>query len=1711
MKFLLFLLPLLGFAQTGTQVNYRNQVSHGPLYYYDTVAQLPSVNCPVDTRFAVVAGALYHNTAFPPSCLWQAYNFNNTPVVTDFGCVGNGVTNDTACVQSAINAIEGNNRGLTIPAGYTFCVDSLSITGSIVIGGGGTLKRCDMLSDTIEQGLIDIKGPGVIISNISIDGQTLSPQVQINYLQVPIESPFDSLVWRNSSIIIHGGANNTIIGPNVKINHTGGYAIWVDSRAANTSHISIIDNTITNSRSSVCGTPGHYNYGCWTGGIFWSNDGVTYAIDELNIQNNKLLQVSGNGIWGHAAAIALQNTGVRVLRNYCEDMGLDCIQMENVRGGIVAHNSGKRIGYVSTVDNTPGVPKWQPSTGIYQPGHVLPGILYFSVPAVAVDTSALVTGVEYSDNNFDAINGGWYDTDGFGSGNVYPGTGTSCHFSTDPFAQSTLCGPGSDGINYAYGFNQGNSSGSPLADNNVNLVGGQFNGFGGGAIKVYGCSFCKVTGASINHPATNAPAGINYSPITYGPFTIGPTTFYPAHLQISGNTAFWSPPTPGWVVSEDNEYAAFNSSNNNIVRDNTCQTTTVCYEFFKNPATTSSSGPLRLTSVTPAACDSPGASPYPLCNVEVDVQVEGTAASSWVTRFYRNTANVGYDAFDITSDHTFTPGFVWAGSFLKPNAVPWATYPCTGLVDNGLLWITDSTTQTSGAIISGGGSFKVLASCVDPNWVVVGGTGGGGGGGGVNPGTAGALAWYATTGSVVGPSPISAQTACIGCAESLQFVSGALPTSGFWPPAGSYAYGFVGTLPATWDSMGNQKNLITGSGTAGYIPKFSALSALVNSGIQDSGTALSTAEPFSTTGALGGASLNIAGAVTFSGLLAGSGGTPLCITGSVVAVGGCGGGGGGGAAAYTTPATSTGQVISAATLIAAGVGPTTAIGVCLNSTGHVEYCDWVRDPITSNFTFNWGSTTVATLEVTGAIGGGGGGGGAPTGPAGGALAGTYPNPSLASTVTGASCGDPTHSCALTYNAAGQITAGSSALITFPSPAFNTITSGSNSTANMVCLGSCQISTSGSGLISANQINLVQMSTLATGILKNTTGTGVPSIAVLGTDYAPPTSGTSILKGSGSGGFSVVTATDVGLLGTLTNNTSGNAATATLLAAVPSQCPSGQLATGVAQNGNANCATAGGTGTVTNSGTLTSGQLIFGGGTTVVTTGNLFGYIRTNGSGGTFLSNDIRNYGAVCNGTDQNTAVLAALNAGLTSIYIPAVCTWVLPTSDWTYNPGPGNIIVHANGIPPGLHVIGENWLTSTIQTSTPSTTSGYMFVGPGAVLENINLPSYACISQNINSNYAYAHGGPCPIKFWVTASKHYSGVVSTSGTTVNWVSGDKFLWDPNGKYDWISNSQNGSPWPTPRINIGGTFYFVATVTPDAGANPQWSAASALTVTSGTPASGPYVYDQYALLSTNTNLFFNGVTDGPYDSNMMSAGGHGSGTYFAACDEVNCTGYDAGVYAPGSNAFHALMTNTGTGVVVADQSAPSSGVVAYSYFTGSATTSNVLGISQYVSAFTGNLITANMAANNTTPSGSFSGDFIQFKNATNLKFQIDSTGNTTFNRLTGTTSSVSGTEVLLGNSGDNNFFFDRDFASTGGDVIFNYNTTRGTSGAYDAFTIYDNGTNKNSMFKVTSQGASGTSNVVLPSLPTSCSGRPTGSLYNTTTSAVGGGTVVGACP
>ena len=533
-------------------------------------------------------------------------------VPTLAACVGDGVTNDTACVQAAINATPAGQT-LTVNFGKTYCINTVTITSSMTISGMGGFKRCSILSAGF--GLFDITATKVTLQGFSIAGALTTP-VQINYLASP--GAYDAALLTNTSIWIHGGSADIRV-EKLWIANTGGDAAFIDARAGNISRVAFIDNRVTDSRSTVFGVPGDYNYGGWTGGFFYANDGISYTINDLLFERNQMLRISGNAIWGHAASLTLQNTNLRILNNYFEDTALDAMQIANVNGGHVAHNHGKRSGYLSITDGLHGSPKYLNASGV-------------SIAPVFLDAAGLVTNVDYDDNSADAINGGWMDGDGYAMGTVRPGTGVSCWNSVDPYASPSSCGAGSNGVNNSYGWNSGNSNNN-AGGSFVNILGGVFSGFGAGAVRLYAARNTKVMGLTVYHPNTAMT-----SPFTYGPTGSG-ANLRSTGNQISGNTVYWSP-TSGSLVAEDAEYSAFLSTDVNTVYDNKCVGTSgvACYQFAKDNNSSGTSGPITFSSVTPQAQGI----------VESVLQTEGTTGSTYSAKLYANIAGSGTNLWACT-------------------------------------------------------------------------------------------------------------------------------------------------------------------------------------------------------------------------------------------------------------------------------------------------------------------------------------------------------------------------------------------------------------------------------------------------------------------------------------------------------------------------------------------------------------------------------------------------------------------------------------------------------------------------------------------------------------------------------------------------------------------------------------------------------------------------------------------------------------------------------------------------------------------------------------------------------------------------------------------------------------------------------------------------------------------------------------------------------
>jgi len=141
----------------------------------------------------------------------------------------------------------------------------------------------------------------------------------------------------------------------------------------------------------------------------------------------------------------------------------------------------------------------------------------------------------------------------------------------------------------------------------------------------------------------------------------------------------------------------------------------------------------------------------------------------------------------------------------------------------------------------------------------------------------------------------------------------------------------------------------------------------------------------------------------------------------------------------------------------------------------------------------------------------------------------------------------------------------------------------------------------------------------------------------GLDVASSNAPSNIVQRDASGNFSA---------GTITATLTGNASTASALAANGTNCGAGQAAQGVDASGNAEgCFTPSGAGNVATGGTLTSGQLVIGQGAQSVAVGNLTGDVTTSGSTATTIANLAVTNAKIANTTiDLTTKVTGLLPA-----------------------------------------------------------------------------------------------------------------------------------------------------------------------------------------------------------------------------------------------------------------------------------------------------------------------------------------------------------------------------------------------------------------------------------------------------------------------------------
>ena len=132
----------------------------------------------------------------------------------DFGIVGDGVTDDTTAIQSALDYAKDNGGELFLPEGTYLISSTLYLNGvtlrgnvsNIFVSGKGTIIKCATKDfKAVAQGSTSVKDIQFNISNIIIEDALVG--LELNYV---INSKYENIYVKNSDIAYKLGDKNSV-------------------------------------------------------------------------------------------------------------------------------------------------------------------------------------------------------------------------------------------------------------------------------------------------------------------------------------------------------------------------------------------------------------------------------------------------------------------------------------------------------------------------------------------------------------------------------------------------------------------------------------------------------------------------------------------------------------------------------------------------------------------------------------------------------------------------------------------------------------------------------------------------------------------------------------------------------------------------------------------------------------------------------------------------------------------------------------------------------------------------------------------------------------------------------------------------------------------------------------------------------------------------------------------------------------------------------------------------------------------------------------------------------------------------------------------------------------------------------------------------------------------------------------------------------------
>lgn len=501
--------------------------------------------------------------------------------VIDFGADPSGVSDSLAAFNAALAYAVSTGRGAVYVPGGDYLLDgSLEIPEDIMLyGDGEKSKLIRGASITGGVGWIDMPNPGSVIYRLQLEGMVTTP-TGLQYGAGTTGSKFDNdpmnaKLTDNTSVWIRGSRCKVY---DCIIRHTGGYAVLIDSRAANLSQVEVSRNLFENNRPHLFGTTlGQLIYGSWTGGIHGQgqDDGVnTFTLSDCLICENRISRTTGIGIYiEHAYGFNAQATTVTIADNILETVGLDGIELGNCTGFVIAGNNLRRGGVTTLTDSDTPVPRY-----------------LANAYAVGIDTSGLAQYGTISGNSVMNWNGACYDHDGLCDSNFASNSGSLSQPGEPAYTEDDVANFGLGAGPICYGMQTSNTQANDGGEN-VSISANSFRGMTAGAIRIYCGRNCTVTANTIWHPA--AP----FSPPVLIGNVASTTAKRSANVNVFGNTIYYDPSGIGPCVVEDQALGTFSGTEPNFVWGNRCIGN--CYEFLA-AASSNSSTEISFPSNSPS-------------------------------------------------------------------------------------------------------------------------------------------------------------------------------------------------------------------------------------------------------------------------------------------------------------------------------------------------------------------------------------------------------------------------------------------------------------------------------------------------------------------------------------------------------------------------------------------------------------------------------------------------------------------------------------------------------------------------------------------------------------------------------------------------------------------------------------------------------------------------------------------------------------------------------------------------------------------------------------------------------------------------------------------------------------------------------------------------------------------------------------------------------